>query len=116
MGNSLDPLEKLDAAICHLQKAAQGKSTDEREELDRALGLIIEARGTLEEYPKPDGEKRVIFLTRLLELVKATVEIFLRCKLSLHKCRLYIRELWNERWQESKINPYKVQLATEKVG
>jgi hypothetical protein len=116
MGNSLNPLEKLDAAINYLKKAAQVKSNDEREELNRALDLIIEARGTLEKYPKPDPEKRVIFLTRLLELVKATVEIFLRCKLSLQKCRIYIWSVWNECREKYQINPRKSGFETEKIG
>lgn len=116
MRKSLDPLEKLDAAIALLDKAAQGNSDVEREELNRVLGLIKEARGGLDKRPDPNGEKRVVFLTRLLELIKVAVELFLRCKLLLQNCRAYIWKVWNERREKYQVNPLQSGLEPKKVG
>ena len=93
MSKPLGPLDILDAAIVELEKAAQEKSDDEREDLDRILNLIRDARGMLARAPNPYVEKWVIFITRLFEMLKVAGDFFLRCKwpLSFLESRVYIQ-------------------------
>lgn len=97
MSKPLDPLDILDAAIVALEKAAQVKSNDEREDLDRILNLIREARGMIRKTPNPYVEKWVIFITRFFEMLKVAGDFFLRCKWSLSflESRVYIQRFQN---------------------
>ncbi len=92
MSKPLGPLDILDAAISAMEKTAQEKSNNEREDLDRILNLIRDVRRMIANAPNPYIEKWVIFITRFFELLNVAAKFFLRCKwpLSFLESRVYI--------------------------